>query len=414
MELYRARGRALGPPPPRGSRGTEGPHTAAGVAAVAAAARAARGGAAAQPARALPLVQTAAALAAESAAKGALKATGEGPDLDARIHTLVTSNGSPYLNVQTRIMHATYKKVAAGPGGGAMAGFTRILHRSAPDELVAEVPTHRVAPATPACDGWCEFPVADRPPAVRAFFDAVRAGGARLDGGWVFLAETDYVFIAPLTPPGPSTTHPGTLFPFGYIDPGHPDAAPHVARLLPAGVPPSSVPGTGPAPALLPVAAWDAVVPHWVAATAAVEADADGRRVLGWVREMYAFSAAVAAATAAGAMAPPALPAPPLSPLIAQPPADADAGAAAALHYTWGANITDRGGAPVWAFDKRAWTDAALVSSPPTLAPVPEWEEGWRLAGGERVSAELAATLAREAAAINAAVASLPKLGERQ
>ena len=35
-----------------------------------------------------------------------------------------------------------------------------------------QVPTFRADPLTPACDTWCEFPVSDRPNAVRQFMDA--------------------------------------------------------------------------------------------------------------------------------------------------------------------------------------------------------------------------------------------------
>ena len=35
-----------------------------------------------------------------------------------------------------------------------------------------QVPTFRADPLTPACDSWCDFPVSDRPNAVRQFFDA--------------------------------------------------------------------------------------------------------------------------------------------------------------------------------------------------------------------------------------------------
>ena len=36
------------------------------------------------------------------------------------------------------------------------------------------MPTWRANPLTPACDQWCEFPVSDRPNAVRQFFQAAR------------------------------------------------------------------------------------------------------------------------------------------------------------------------------------------------------------------------------------------------
>ena len=42
------------------------------------------------------------------------------------------------------------------------------------DNLAAQVPTWRANPLTPACDQWCEFPVSDRPNAVRQFFQAAK------------------------------------------------------------------------------------------------------------------------------------------------------------------------------------------------------------------------------------------------
>lgn len=53
-----------------------------------------------------------------------------------KVHTLCTSNGSPYTNFQNRIMYATYKLSQQMPGGDVLAGFTRILHRTVPDEVM--------------------------------------------------------------------------------------------------------------------------------------------------------------------------------------------------------------------------------------------------------------------------------------
>ena len=50
------------------------------------------------------------------------------------IHVLATSNGSPYLNWQTRVMYKTFKDVAKGSD---MRHFTRLLHRRSDDELMA-------------------------------------------------------------------------------------------------------------------------------------------------------------------------------------------------------------------------------------------------------------------------------------
>jgi hydroxyproline O-arabinosyltransferase len=70
-----------------------------------------------------------------------------------------TSNGSPYTNFQNRIMYATYKLAQQEPGGEVLAGFTRILHRTAPDELMQVHRTHpcsiRIPDRTVLCwDVW--------------------------------------------------------------------------------------------------------------------------------------------------------------------------------------------------------------------------------------------------------------------
>ena len=320
LPLYASLGRALGPPDPAPS-GT-------------AAARLAALGRSRGDARPPPDANAEAgrlggaiAAAAHRLEKGARQHGGLPPrgTPAGGAHVVATSNGSPYLNIQTRILYASYKAAAAAPGGASMAGFTRILHRSAPDALSGEVPTVRVDPATPACDSWCEFPVADRPPAFASWLAAVARGDAPLAGRWVALIETDYVFIAPLAPPPSSSSDAGLVFPFGYITPSHPAASPCVARLLPDGVGVEDVPGTGPAPALIPIDTWAALTPHWVAAAAAIEGDGECKAVLGWVREMYAFSIALAAVTPRRVPRP-AAPAPPHSPLTAQPPADATPG----------------------------------------------------------------------------------------
>jgi len=203
-----------------------------------------------------------------------------------RVHVIVTSNGSPYLNYQTRLLFASWQRVMAAEQSvdasssspapssppaaitAAVAGFTRILHRTRDDALCREVPTLRVAPRTPACDEWCAFPVADRPEAVRSFFAAVRSSGVipgmepgdeRSGAGslFFFLAETDYLFLRPLrvplnlfssspsssSSPSPSSSSSpssprrrqlfdGAAFPFGYIQPRSGVVAPILERLF--------------------------------------------------------------------------------------------------------------------------------------------------------------------------------------
>ena len=203
-----------------------------------------------------------------------------------RVHVIVTSNGSPYLNYQTRLLFASWQRLKSNSSSSSsssvssssaslssnspttatkMAGFTRILHRTTDDALTREVPTLRVAPRTPRCDEWCPFPVADRPEAVRSFFAAVRSRGSGGKGSamipgmeeerdaeslFYFLAETDYLFLRPLQvpknlfssfpPPSSSAASPssppqlfdGVAFPFGYIQPRAGVVAPILERLF--------------------------------------------------------------------------------------------------------------------------------------------------------------------------------------
>lgn len=75
-------------------------------------------------------------LDADSTTKHIDADTGSWPSTGNRVHTVCTSNGSPYTNFQNRIMYATYKLAQQEPGGEVLAGFTRILHRTRPDELM--------------------------------------------------------------------------------------------------------------------------------------------------------------------------------------------------------------------------------------------------------------------------------------
>lgn len=89
-----------------------------------------------------------------------------------------------------------------------------------------EIPTFRVPPLNPQCDAWCEFPVADRPNAVRQFLDAAAADASLIRAPWLLLIETDYVWMSPLQgvplAEGPA---PGWAFPYGYIVPTYPGRA---------------------------------------------------------------------------------------------------------------------------------------------------------------------------------------------
>ena len=100
------------------------------------------------------------------------------------------------------------------------------------------------------------------------------------------------------------------------------------------------------------------IMPDWERLAAHIEADPVSKEQLGWVREMYAFSVAAALQGIHLNLAQP-----PLNRLITQPPADANLGQAAMLHYTWGSVFQNSSGGKIWEFDKRAFTDASIVTT---------------------------------------------------
>ncbi|GAQ82785.1 hypothetical protein KFL_001240160 [Klebsormidium nitens] len=282
------------------------------------------------------------------------KTAGAGATEGGSIHVIVTSNGSPYLNWQTRIMYHSFKKVASTPGS-AMHHFTRVLHRSSDDVLMGEIPTVRVEPLDPSCDVWCEYPVASRPSAILQWLES---GDPK--GDWVLMAETDHLFVKPFAVPA-SGRNVG--FPFSYMAPQAGELRSYMKRLYDcADCSVSDIPPTGNAPLLMKIEDMRKVIPLWVDVTAQIEEDEDAKKKLGWVREMYAFSIAVAKAKVDLDL--------PKNPrgIMVQPPEDEVLGEARIIHYTWGNFIKDERGNDVWSWDKRDFVAPGL---PPRIKEPP-------------------------------------------
>ena len=168
-----------------------------------------------------------------AAALVAAAAAGEARAHEQCLHTVLTSNGTPYsacasarrphvpdqtciaradpsaapppppppvppyrsaVNWQTRVMYASYLRAAAR-SDGLMRAFTRVLHRSTDDELVHEVPTWRVEPLHADCDDYCVYPVADRAAAVSSWLHTDDAATC----SHLMLVETDYLYARPIT-----------------------------------------------------------------------------------------------------------------------------------------------------------------------------------------------------------------------
>lgn len=323
------------------------------------------------------------------------------------IHSVTTSNGSPYQNFQNRIMYGTYKLVQAMPGGEKMTGFTRILHRMKGDELMEEIPTFRATPLHPKCDDWCDFPVADRPNAVRQWVDAVDKDSSMVKGAWVLVLECDYVWMKPLQAPDAyDSTAKGQAFHFDYIQPAHPDCA-HIIKRLYKGGNPQDVPASGPAPVLIRMTDLKKVTPDWENVTAQIEADDEAKKTLDWIREMYAWDVALALNkvdldTQLW----------PKSKLIAQPPHDLSIGEACMFHYTWG-SVYKLDGKEIWHWDKRDYTSAEVALKVPKLPLPPDWKDGLKLQDGLPISEVLHDTIKSMLVQMNKAIETLPDLSKK-
>lgn len=324
------------------------------------------------------------------------------------VHSLYTSNGSPYQNFQGRIMYGTYQEVQKMPGGEVLTGFTRILHRSTPDEVVDEIPTFRADPLEPKCDVWCDFPVKDRANAVMQWINATEKDPSLRQGAWIFMLETDYVWFRPLKVPG-SVYDPavrGMSFAYDYINPKWPGVT-EILKRMHEGVDIEKVPNSGPAPVLMRFEELKAAAPLWEVYSAWIEAHNDAKETLGWVREMYAWDLAVTVANLSFINA-----APPDSPLISQPPHDRQTGNACMYHYTWG-SIYSKDGKEVWKFDKRFYTEMDQSLKVPKLEVPPEWQPGVKLQDGLIVTKELDDTLRDMITHMNRAIDKLPDLSAK-
>ena len=320
------------------------------------------------------------------------------------IHVLATSNGSPYLNWQTRVMYKTFQNVQRGSD---MKHFTRLLHRRTDDELMGEVPTVRVDSLHAECDTWCEFPVADRPDALKKWLQTEDSKR----GEWIVMIETDYLWREALKVPPPGST--AVAFHFHYINPNYPTLPEVMKRLMPADkreeIEMSDIICSGPAPTMIRKTELDKLIDEYVRIGAAIEADPDAKQKLGWVREMYAYDLAAAVAGV-----PHVVEDPKQTQLIAQPPADTEHGRAAMFHYTWGAEYLDRNKKKVWSWDKRPYVETKQVRNPsafkPELPPTDAAERGLRLQDGKPVTPELNQVLTEMLMIMRGAIDSLDQL----
>ena len=339
-----------------------------------------------------------------------------------RIHTLTTTNGSPYQNYQMRIAYASYTRMLAMPGGEHHVAFTRILHRTARDRdvLADEIPTFRADPLQPECDDWCPYPVSDRANAVAQFWKYAEAEDVMKDIDWVYMIESDYVFVKPLLPPAGKKglglkldKNKGYGYYFYYIQPGF--VVDELRKVYDGPV--EAIQSTGPAPLLMSVDNWLKVTPGWEDLAARIEADEGMKQRLGWVREMYGFDVALANAGIEVVLDEPRsregdnTPAP--LQFIRELPLHASLEHAHAFHYTLPTIIQRvEDGSDVWKYDKREFTTSDVVMRVPRVDPLPAWEGDGQFKWIEGSVVEKATfdLLGQMVEALNLAIDDLPHL----
>ncbi len=351
------------------------------------------------------------------------------------LHTMITSNGQPYMNWQTRVFYRTWLAASAAPGS-PLRHFTRVLHRTRDDELMREIPTVRIDPTHPECDRGCDYAVKDRARAIARWAELPDARRC----SHVLMAEADYLMVA--SPPPSVMLDRGHAygFLFGYIIPWHKDAMPASLEFYDpsedTGDPDwfvrgggaettlggssdaesprprprmEDVPQSGNAPQVIHADDLRAIAPVWADMVELGEANEKVKKIFGWVRDMYAFDFA-ALKTGLTIHYPPV----PWNKLMVQPPADATLGHACLMHYTWSPILSDNTGKTVWRFDKRQFGGAAGSTSRFTILeeqPLPPaWDPGagFKLQAGEVVTEEGLELMRLMAETFNAGVRSLP------
>ena len=292
------------------------------------------------------------------------KATGK-KNIPKCLHTIMTSNGNVYMNWQSRVMYASYLKHASTEGS-IMKAFTRILHKGRHDELMHEIPTMRFNPVQSKCDGWCDYPVADRSQAVAQWLET--ADSERCSH--VVMVETDHIIVKT---PSPSILLPqgeAMGFRFGYMNPVHAILKQNYPQYFQGG---KTMPPTGNAPSVVNTVDLRKIAPLWARFVNETEEPEAVRKELGWVRDMYAYDLAALASGIEHRLA-----VNPESLLMAQPPADSQLGNAFILHYTWGSEIYDKNDKFLWKWDKRAYGEGQYGQGPYILTEIPlppEWDE---------------------------------------
>ena len=207
-------------------------------------------------------------------------------------HTLLTTQATNYQQWQSRIMYFHYKKQQRLDGPCTeMGGFTRRVasEDGKPDGLEGEMPSVFVREYTrEQIAKYGHFGVLNRPYSVVQLLEA--GGFDRIAEEYVYIAETDHVFMKPM--PNSATEETAAAFVFGYMHAswGHQAV---IDRHSP-GTSWRDVQPVGPSPVIIHKPALRRITPLWLNLSLSLKLDPDADKRFGWVLEMWGWSIAAA------------------------------------------------------------------------------------------------------------------------
>ena len=207
-------------------------------------------------------------------------------------HTLLTAQATIYQQWQSRIMYYHWKKQKARQGAcGAMGGFTRLVasEKGEADGLEDEMPSYFVPQlSTEVLAAHGHFGVLNRPHSVKLMVE--RGALARVAEQFVYVAETDHVFMRPM--PNLATEETPAAYSFGYMG-ASASVQPIVEKHSP-GTSWRDIQPIGPSPIIISKDKLATLTPLWHDLSFSLKKDPTADRRFGWVLEMWGYSIACA------------------------------------------------------------------------------------------------------------------------
>eukprot|EP00892_Ulva_mutabilis_P007542 jgi/Ulvmu1/515/UM001_0523.1 len=204
-----------------------------------------------------------------------------------KYRVVLTVDCQTYARWQILVNHWWYTKLKAENPGSAMGGYTRVLHCAEPDDIMHMVPTIRVDPLP-------KDYIAGYPPLNRPWAFVQWLARATFPERYVFMTEPDHIFLAP--PPLLATPNRPVAYPFFYMACGADSMRQYCEdrRFNERGVPVEDIQPIGNSPVIISREMLREVVPRWDRLMRAIHEDEAASEGFGWVKEMYAFTLALA------------------------------------------------------------------------------------------------------------------------